>query len=163
MKKEIIFDLILKKFEGDRSFSWESIHEKEFYESINKDYFVVENHLNFLIGENLIKESEGNPICLSLTRKGWFIMTNDKSDGYKAKATKERREIKLRYILAILSFATFSLVSYRFYVDIIKNKSQMKITTQSESSNQTEKRDTAKLINIDLQVLQDSFKIKNKK
>ena len=126
MKKEIIFDLILKKFEGNKTFTWIDVHKKEFYESIDTDYFVVENHLNFLIGDNAIKEVGAMDTYLSLSRKGWFMMTNNKTDGYFAKMKKEKRDKNLKIFLAIISIATFLLVGYRFYADFIKNKQELK-------------------------------------
>jgi hypothetical protein len=141
MKKEIIFDLILKKFEGNKSFTWEDVHKKEFYEDIDRNYFVVENHLNFLIGDGTIKETNDLPVdpYLSLSRKGWFMMTNCKTEGYEAKMKKERRDKNLKIVLAILSVATFLLVGYRFYADFIKNKhtieSTVKKTLEKKTSN----------------------------
>jgi len=96
MENDELFDGILKKFVGNKSLSWEAIHAEEFYRDLNSDYFVVENHLNFLIGEGMLKESEEPNPYISLTRKGWYVMTNTEKAGYVAKLgnrlKKEQRE-----------------------------------------------------------------------
>ncbi|HEY5823184.1 MAG TPA: hypothetical protein VIT44_02390 [Cyclobacteriaceae bacterium] len=113
MENELICDKILRKFEGNKSFSWEQVHEKSFYESVSPDYFVVENHIKFLIGDNALHETGTSPTYLSLTPKGWFIMTDSSKFGYVAKRqaelTKENREkstltwAKWATIVAIIS------------------------------------------------------------
>jgi len=131
MTKENIFDNILKKFEGNLSFTWDDVHQESFYKDINPDYFVVENHLNFLIGDGSIKEVSGSngQTYLSLSRKGWFKMTNNATDGYYFARKKEVRERNLKIFLTVLSAATFILVSYRFYNDVIKKTANSKITS----------------------------------
>lgn len=136
MTKEIIFDKILKKFEGNLSFTWDDIHQESFYKDIDSDYFVIENHLNFLIGDGSIKEvvDSNSETYLSLSRKGWFKMTNNITDGYNNSRKKEMRERNLKIFLAILSAATFILVSYRFYNDIIKSSTTSKIKSDSTTN-----------------------------
>jgi hypothetical protein len=96
MENEELFDAILHKFEGDKSFSRDQIRNESFYKDLNTDYFAVENHLNFLIGEEVLKESYDAVPYVSLTRKGWFIMTNPGVAGYvirkKESLRKEKRE-----------------------------------------------------------------------
>jgi len=136
MTKEIIFDKILKKFEGNLSFTWDDIHQETFYKDIDSDYFVIENHLIFLLGDGSIKEvvDSNGKTYLSLSRKGWFKMTNNITDGYNKSRKKEIRERNLKIFLAILSAATFILVSYRFYNDIIKNSTSSKPKSDSPAN-----------------------------
>jgi len=136
MTKEIIFDKILKKFEGNLSFTWDDIHQESFYKDIDSDYFVIENHLNFLIGDGSIKEvvDSNGKTYLSLSRKGWFKMTNNITDGYNNTRKKEIRERSLKIFLAILSAATFILVSYRFYNDLVKSTATPKTKSNSTTN-----------------------------
>lgn len=96
MENEELFDAILKKFTGNKSFSWDEIHTKNFYYDLNTDYFVVENHLNFLIGQEVLKESSDSVPYVALTRKGWYVMTNPEIAGYVTQRAdrilKEKRE-----------------------------------------------------------------------
>ena len=136
MSKEIIFDKILRKFEGNKTFHWDYLHTKEFYEDIHIDYFVVENHLNFLIGDSVLKE---DPIekFISLSRKGHFVMTNSNTDGYQAKKKKENRKRAWAIFLGIASIVTFILVTYRFANDFI-------ITPKSRPNSESVTVDTKK-------------------
>ncbi|MBS1661877.1 MAG: hypothetical protein JST68_12595 [Bacteroidetes bacterium] len=117
MENEELFDAILKKFTGDKSFSRDEIKSTDFYADLNSDYFVVENHLNFLIGQEMLKESNDQPPFVSLTRKGWFVMTNSSSAGYvtqrKEREKKERRE-KATLLWAALSaiFAAAAIATW---------------------------------------------------
>lgn len=156
MDKEIIFDKILRKFEGDRTFNWDYIHQKEFYESIDSDYFVVENHINFLIGDNALNE-DPNTHNLSLSRKGWFIMTNSETDGYAAKNKKENKKSAWTIILGIVSIGTFILVIIRFSNDffIVKKK--------SKSNNDTIIIDSTTKLKTQMQQLPSDTTPKNKK
>jgi hypothetical protein len=94
MENEELFDAILKKFTGDRSFSRDEIRSLTFHQDLNDDYFVVENHLNFLIGEELLKESSDPMPIVSLTRKGWYIMTNPAQAGYVTKRELQKKREK---------------------------------------------------------------------
>ena len=91
MDNELICDKILDKFRGNKSFTWDEVHQPEFYNSINSDYYVVENHIKFLLGDDSLQEI-GNPPSLSKTPKGWFIMTDSGKFGYVAKRQEERRK-----------------------------------------------------------------------
>jgi hypothetical protein len=66
-------DAVLDKFRGNKSFTWDEMHNEEFYRSINNSYFVVENVINFLLSneENCLEEKlfgpnpTGRRVCLS--------------------------------------------------------------------------------------------------
>jgi hypothetical protein len=113
MESPEIFDRILRKFQGNKSFSWDDVHNKDFYESISSDYFVVENHLNFLIGDGSIQEKLETPTMLCLSRKGWFIMTNPEIEGYETKElNRKKRESRERKTLIWAKWATiFAAIS----------------------------------------------------
>ncbi len=110
-------------------FTLNYIHQKEFYNDIDADYFVIENHLNFLIGDGALQEDKLEGL-ISLSRKGWFMMTNSGTDGYEAKKKKESKKKAWTIILGIVSIATFILVTIRFTKDfVIPPKSKSPIET----------------------------------
>jgi hypothetical protein len=80
--KEIILDKLLKKFNGNVSFTWADLHKPDFFESIDPDYFVVENHINFLLGDGALHDVAG---YVALTRRGLFMMAYVDTEGYVPK------------------------------------------------------------------------------
>lgn len=106
MINEIICDNILRKFEGSKSIAREKLQDKSFYENIDPDYEVVEEHINFLIRDRTLKEDESQ---IMLTTKGWFILTNSDKVGYVARRIeavqweKSERDTKvlIRWVTAI--------------------------------------------------------------
>jgi len=91
VEHEELLDAILKKFEGNLSYTWKDFQTKALYESLDSDYFVVENHLNRLIGDEVLKESNDPVPYISMTRKGWFVMTNPEIAGY---VTQKKEALK---------------------------------------------------------------------
>ena len=91
MINEIICDTILRKFEGTTSIAQESLRQADFYASIDPDYAVVEDHINFLIADHTLRKIDQT---ISLTTKGWFILTNNDKVGYVAqKIDSVKREM----------------------------------------------------------------------
>jgi hypothetical protein len=107
LEKAILLDKILLKFEGNKTWTWDGIHTPEFYKDLNDDYFVIENHLNFLIGDGMLtkyrdvdykdltKNLEDYPELSNLTPKGFAVMTDLKNLGYEQKE-KERERVDHR-------------------------------------------------------------------
>jgi hypothetical protein len=94
MMNEILCDNILRKFEGSHAIDRDQLNEQSFYNNLDPDSGVVENHVNFLILDKTLQE-RGNTI--SLTTKGWFILTNADKVGYVAqKVENVEREISER-------------------------------------------------------------------
>ena len=108
MDKDYICDLLLKQFEGNKSFSWEELHKESFYGKVDENYFVVENYIKYLIGENMLKEYlHHGSFYVSLTEKGWFVMTNFETDGYVSKrALQNKIELRDRQTLKYAKWAT---------------------------------------------------------
>jgi hypothetical protein len=90
MVNEIICDNILRKFEGNKCIPLENLRMKEFYENIDPDYSVVEDHVYFLIRDHTLRETGAT---LSLTTKGWFMLTNAEKVGYVAKRIEIARQL----------------------------------------------------------------------
>jgi len=115
-EKAKFLDNLLLKFEGNKSFNHTQVHDRSFYESLDDDFFVVENHLNFLIGDGMIKvtplSNMGNinyELCYySLTEKGFAVMTDLENLGY---ASKQKEESE-RYALDVgtYKFAKWSVI-----------------------------------------------------
>jgi hypothetical protein len=118
MEKEEICDLLLKQFKGNKSLTWADIQEASFYTKIDSDYFVVENYVKFLIGENMLKEELINArFYVLLTEKGWFVMTNCNTDGYVAKQLQQkkhehREQQTLRYAKWATIFAAGTILTW---------------------------------------------------
>ena len=118
LTNEIICDNILRKFDGNTSFSHSEIRLRSFYENIDPDYAIVEDHINFLLKDRTLRQtSEG----LSLTTKGWFLLTNSDRVGYVAqridsarreRADKETRAV-FRWATAVVGFVLMGLLTYR--------------------------------------------------
>jgi hypothetical protein len=90
MINEIICDTILRKFEVNTSIAQENLRDASFYQNIDPDYRVVEDHINFLIADKTLRKIDRT---VTLTTKGWFILTNYDKVGYVAqKIESVRRE-----------------------------------------------------------------------
>ncbi|MDH4090373.1 MAG: hypothetical protein OEV74_09265 [Cyclobacteriaceae bacterium] len=104
MMDEIICDNILRKFEGNKHIARERVRDRSFYENLSPDYSVVEDHINFLITDNMLQETEST---ISLTIKGWFILTNADKVGYVAqKIESVERENSEKESRLIFTWAT---------------------------------------------------------
>lgn len=117
---EIICDNILRKFDGKMSVSHSDIRVRSFYENIDPDYTIVEDHINFMLRDRTLKET---PEGISLTPKGWFLLTNSDRVGYVAQridsARKERAEKETRAVFrwttVIVGFLLIGLMTYRVF------------------------------------------------
>lgn len=104
MINEIICDNILRKFEGNKSIKRENLKDRSFYENLDPDYSVIEEHINFLISDKTLKETGS---AISLTTKGWFILTNADKVGYVAqKIETAERDLSERETRIIFRWAT---------------------------------------------------------
>jgi hypothetical protein len=118
LTNEIICDNILRKFDGNVSFAYADIRQRSFYEHIDPDYTVVEDHVNFLLRDRTLKET---PEGLSLTTKGWFLLTNSDRVGYvaqrieAAKREQVERETRalFRWTTVIVGFVLMGLLTYK--------------------------------------------------
>jgi hypothetical protein len=119
MINEIICDNILRKFEGNKSFDRKYLKQREFYSNIDPDYEVVEDHINFLIRDHTLKDT-GTEI--SLTTKGWFILTNADKVGYvaqrieSAKAEMVDRETRklFRWVTLVVGCLMLAWLVYKY-------------------------------------------------
>jgi hypothetical protein len=115
---EIICDNILRKFDGNVSYSHSDVRKKSFYEHIDPDYTIVEDHINFLLRDRTLKETSDG---LSLTTKGWFILTNADRVGYVAlrieNARKEQQESEtralFRWTTLVVGFVLMGILTYK--------------------------------------------------
>ena len=65
------------------------IRHQTFYQNIDPDYTIVEDHINFLLRDRTLKETTQG---LSLTTKGWFLLTNSDRVGYVAQRIENVRK-----------------------------------------------------------------------
>jgi len=132
-----ICDGVLEKFRGNKSFDWDTMHDKSFYGSIDDEYFEVENVINLLLGQgvNELEEYEHDgKTYVRLTKKGFYTISDLKNEGYVAKWNEKWREKAWKKFVAIITIFTFILVGYRFYRDFIGTKQR---SVQSTSSTDT--------------------------
>ncbi len=121
MINEIICDNILRKFEGKKSITREKLQDKSFYQNIDPDYVIVEEHINYLIRERALKEVESE---ISLTTKGWFILTNSDKVGYVARRIetvqweKSERDSKMmfRWLSALTALCIIAWLVYKIFI-----------------------------------------------
>lgn len=97
LRKAEICDAIIYSFLGNVAHTWNEIHTKEYYEKIDSNYYVVENMINFLVGEGQLKREMANNVeRIKLTDKGFGTLGDMENEGYatKLKITdrKERRD-----------------------------------------------------------------------
>jgi hypothetical protein len=121
MINEIICDNILRKFEGKKSIPREKLRDKSFYENIDPDFLIVEEHINYLIRDRTLRETESE---ISLTTKGWFILTNSDKVGYVARRIesvqweKSERDSRLmvRWLSALTALSIATWLVYTFVI-----------------------------------------------
>lgn len=77
----IICDNILRKFDGVKAISRETMRQTGFYLNIDADWAVVEQHIDFLVADRALKEEDA---MLSLTNRGSFMLSNAEKVGYVA-------------------------------------------------------------------------------
>ncbi|HMG91363.1 MAG TPA: hypothetical protein VK589_14960 [Chryseolinea sp.] len=118
LTNEIICDNILRKFNGNVSYTHTDVRRQNFYENIDPDYTIVEDHINFLLRDRTLKET---PQGLSLTTKGWFILTNADRVGYVAQRIESVRKEQVeretralfRWTTVIVGFVLMGLLTYK--------------------------------------------------
>lgn len=125
LQKGIILDKILLTFKGDVNYTWEEIHEEKYYRQIDDNFYVVENNIKFLLGENVLmritrgdigKTTIHSPRGVGLTDYGFAILTEIELLGYEAKAKvekdKEMRDIAIFWITLIgLAVGAIALIN----------------------------------------------------
>src|SRR5688572_23162633 len=118
LTNEIICDNILRKFDGNVNLTQTDIRSRTFYEHIDPDYTIVEDHINFLLRDRTLKET---PQGLSLTTKGWFILTNADRVGYVAQRIENVRREQVeretralfRWTTVVVGFVLMGLLTYK--------------------------------------------------
>lgn len=121
MINEVICDNILRKFEGNKFIPRDQLRDKSFYSNIDPDYKIVEEHIKYLINDRTLKESDRG---ISLTTKGWFILTNADKVGYVArrienvqweKSERDTRNL-IRWVSATAALIIVSWLAYKFLI-----------------------------------------------
>jgi hypothetical protein len=110
IQKAKILDAILLKFVGNRTFTWTQLQNGAFGDIGN--YHLIENNINFLIGEGHLRRNEIEPQSLTLTDKGFATMTDLPNLGYVVSAKKERRKNAFKALSGIILVASFGILIY---------------------------------------------------
>lgn len=91
--KAQILDGILLTFKGDKTITWDQMRAGA-CKKVHSDYFVIENNINFLVGEGMIRREVGIT-ALTLTDKGYGTMTEIDNLGYVASLKGKKSAINL--------------------------------------------------------------------
>ena len=141
LEKAKLSDAILLKFRGNITVSWDEIKEGAF-NAVHSDYYVIENRIKFLLGENVLKQETKIGVkiylMLSMTDKGWAIMTDMGNAGYVAKAIKERNN--LRWLRAVQIAVIIGVIAgvirvWLFLYPCLGESSTSQSNIQDEQSN----------------------------
>lgn len=126
LDKARLLDNILLKFKGNISVYWANLHgDKKQFSDIHIDYFIIENNINYLVGDGKLKRNDiGNNEYLTLTDTGFATMTDLDNLGYVTKAKKDKRETIIKYIGFIIAIATFVLLCFRTFIPHLFEQSQ---------------------------------------
>ncbi len=127
LKKAKILDLILLKFHPNREILWNEIHRGDFGDIAQHDLIV--NNVNFLISDGLIARDVGSAFSLSLTDKGYAVMTDIKDLGYEKKSKADRRKNAWQMIVGFITLATFVILLLKTCIDAKINLHSSNSTT----------------------------------
>jgi hypothetical protein len=86
LEKGKLLDEILALFDGNKTRNFTELRE-QFGE---ERYFLIENHLKFLVGENVVEDHQGK-LCLS--PKGFAIYTDLKNLGYESRELEKLAQV----------------------------------------------------------------------
>jgi|GEM_PF-4346051 hypothetical protein len=142
MRKAIVCDAIITKFRGNKSFNWDEIHSEEFFKIIDGDYFVVENQLNFLLGEDLlekytIKEEYGihsylhDREYIRLTPKGFATLGDIENMGYVGKEKEYQGKKRLDKLTL---YGVYGGIVVSIIISVVPIMFAKKTSTQKQSS-----------------------------
>jgi hypothetical protein len=116
----LICDNILRKFDGHKSISRSKLRESKIYANIDADWDVVERHIEFMIHDRTLKEEDA---ILSLTNKGWFMLSNAEKVGYVAQkiddAQWRRSESDTRMVIRATIFMAIGVSVFWFVMRLI--------------------------------------------
>lgn len=144
LEKAKLSDAILLKFKGNKTISWDEVKEEAFND-IHSDYYVIENRIKFLLGENILKEQTTLGvkvyIMLSMTNKGWGVMTDIESEGYVAQVKIEIGSEKKRIRNYRIGIATLIVAALALILGCLQHY-QSRLTNQDNQDNQTDLKDT---------------------
>lgn len=127
LEKAKILDAILLKFTGNKTITWHEIKEGAFIDI--ETYYVIENNINFLVGDGQLERDSVQAFSLSMTDKGFATMTDLPNLGYVTTAKKERNIRRWANISGVIVILTFLILIY----DTWFNK-QKPIPAQTETT-----------------------------
>ncbi len=90
-----MLDAILRKFEGDKTFTWRQIHEPKWYMAFHNDFSVVENMIRHLIAEDALRRIEKPDNWddeYKLSDRGFAMLGDIKNDSYLARYEEKKEQ-----------------------------------------------------------------------
>jgi len=110
LEKAKILDAILLKFTGNITITWYQLEQGAFNDIAT--YHVVENNINYLVGDGQLERDVAQPFSLSMTDKGFATMTDLPNLGYVTIAKKEKKKNIWTFISGGIVVATFLILVY---------------------------------------------------
>jgi len=110
LEKAKILDAILLKFTGNITITWNQLQQGAFNEIAT--YHVVENNINYLVGDGQLERDVTQAFSLSMTNKGFATMTDLPNLGYVTLAKKEKKKTIWAFISGGIVIATFLILVY---------------------------------------------------
>lgn len=77
-------------------------------------YYLIENNIKYLLGDNMLREVEGGIVCLS--NKGFGAIEIIKSSGYLAKWKEDCWKTTIKYIVYTVSISIFGILIYKTFI-----------------------------------------------
>ena len=155
--KAKILDKILLKFNGNITVNWTDL-QSNIWDDI-ASYNICENNINFLVGDQMLKR-DTQLQTLSLTDKGFAVMTDINDLGYFKIAKKEKRETIFKYLSYFIGIATFVILFLKTFIwNFDKQNSSIKQTIIDSINNSSKVKTSENLgqTNRNNQPLQDTL------
>jgi len=135
--KAKLLDNILLKFKGNISVYWADLHgDKKTFKDIHENYSIVENNINFLVGDGKLKRNNiDNNEYLTLTDTGFATMTDLNNLGYVTKTKTEIKERRIKYIGFGIVIATFIVLIFSTFLRHDDRQIMLTAPTIKDSTN----------------------------
>lgn len=110
LEKAKILDAILLKFTGNITITWHQLQQGLCNDI--ETYHVIENNINYLVGDGQLERDVAQAFSLSMTDKGFATMTDLANLGYVTAAKKERNNRRWAIVGGVLTGLTFIILVY---------------------------------------------------
>lgn len=105
-----MLDAILRKFEGNKTFTWRQMHEKDWHNQFHSDFFVVENMIKYLVADSALQRIEqpgGWGDYYKLSDRGFAMLGDVVNDSYLARYNERVKQE--RYSSNAMKYAKWAM------------------------------------------------------